>query len=67
MLSIGVTSDLLYPSYQSCEIAELAAMAGVRAEYAEIDSPHGHDAFLIEVDKVSDLVTKFLSTIEDDA
>ena len=66
LLSIGVSSDLLYPSYQSREIVELAGLAGVRAEYAEIDSPHGHDAFLIEAEQMTELVEKFLATIGDD-
>ena len=66
LLSIGVSSDLLYPSYQSREIVELAGLAGVRAEYAEIDSPHGHDAFLIEAEQMTELVEKFLATIGND-
>ena len=47
-------SDVLYPSYQSREIVELARAAGASAEYVEIDSPHGHDAFLIEADQVAE-------------
>jgi homoserine O-acetyltransferase len=65
VLSIGVSSDILYPSYQSREIADLAGAAGLRADYAEIDSLHGHDAFLIEIDQVADVLDKFLSTIGD--
>ena len=64
LLSIGVSSDLLYPSYQSREVADQAAAAGVRSGYVELDSPHGHDAFLIEHGQVAEAVAKFLSTLE---
>ena len=33
---------------------------GTAAEYVEIDSPHGHDAFLINLDQVGPPVKKFL-------
>ena len=62
LLAVGISSDVLYPAYQSREIVELATAAGVRAEYAEIDSPHGHDAFLIEAEQVGDALAKFLAT-----
>jgi homoserine O-acetyltransferase len=65
LLVMGVSSDVLYPSYQSREIVEMATAAGVRGEYAEIDSPHGHDGFLIEGEQVGDALAKFLSTIGD--
>jgi homoserine O-acetyltransferase len=67
ILSIGVSSDVLYPNYQSIEIADLArTIAGVRAGYAEIDSPHGHDAFLIETDQVGEALAGFLDTLDKD-
>jgi len=65
MLAMGISSDVLYPSYQSREIVELASAAGTRAEYHEIDSPHGHDGFLIEAEQVGDALAKFLATIGD--
>jgi homoserine O-acetyltransferase len=65
VLAVGVSSDVLYPSYQSREIAGLAAAAGVRADYAEIESAHGHDAFLIELDQVAEALAKFLASIGD--
>ena len=65
LLAMGVTSDILYPSYQSREIVDRALAAGVRAEYADIDSPHGHDAFLIEDEQVGAALAKFLATIGD--
>ena len=64
VLSLGVWSDLLYPSYQQRQLAELVIAAGGRARYAEIDSPHGHDAFLIDVDQVGDAIAKFLAEVE---
>jgi homoserine O-acetyltransferase len=64
VLSIGVWSDMLYPSYQQRRLAELVTAAGARADYVEIDSPHGHDAFLIDVDQVGDAIAKFLAEVE---
>jgi homoserine O-acetyltransferase len=66
VLAIGVSSDVLYPAYQSREIVDLANGAGASAEYVEIESAHGHDAFLIEVDQVAEAVDKFLTRIRDD-
>ena len=45
--------------------ALLAQQAGVDATYAELDSPHGHDAFLIELEALGEVVTKFLTDVED--
>lgn len=58
-LVIGVTSDVLYP------VAEVRSLAHEipGARYAAIDSPHGHDAFLIDVEALDDIVTSFLSEI----
>jgi homoserine O-acetyltransferase len=65
VLSVGVNSDILYPAHQARQIVELAGRAGLRAEYAELDSPHGHDAFLIELEPLGEIVTKFLANVED--
>ena len=47
------SSDVLYPAYQQRDLAvAAAATTAVDARYAEIDSPHGHDAFLLEHDQV---------------
>ncbi|WEH13415.1 homoserine O-acetyltransferase [Streptomyces sp. VNUA24] len=56
-LVAGVASDRLYPLAQQEELA-----AGIAsAEYARvIESPHGHDGFLIEVEQVSALVRELL-------
>jgi homoserine O-acetyltransferase len=63
---MGVNSDVLYPAYQQREIVELVNAGGGRADLVEIDSPHGHDAFLIEVDQVGDAVRSFLDDVEKD-
>ncbi len=60
VLAIGVSSDILYPAYQSRQIAERASAAGVDARYLELESPHGHDAFLIEHEAVGEMLAPFL-------
>jgi homoserine O-acetyltransferase len=60
-LSIGINSDLLYPSYQQRQIDELLRSEGLESEYLEIDSPHGHDAFLINLDQLADPIRRFLT------
>jgi homoserine O-acetyltransferase len=55
-LSIGINTDVLYPAEEQQEIAALIP----GAEYREIDSPHGHDAFLIESEELDRLIKDFL-------
>jgi homoserine O-acetyltransferase len=64
VLAIGVSSDILYPLYQSQEIAILARTHGVEARSVELDSPHGHDAFLIEHEQVGTPLSAFLDDVE---
>ena len=64
VLSIGVWSDILYPSYQQREIARLVVETGGRADYVEIDSPHGHDSFLIELDQMGRAVKAHLESVD---
>jgi homoserine O-acetyltransferase/O-succinyltransferase len=60
VLSIGVDTDILYPAYQSRELVDrLSAMDRV-ASYCEIESPHGHDAFLIDLDQLDVFVRPWL-------
>ena len=62
-LVIAFKSDWLYPAYQSQEIARACKRAGVEATYAELNSTWGHDAFLIEVEEQSFLITHFLKKV----
>jgi homoserine O-acetyltransferase len=62
--TIGIRSDVLYPTYQQKQIRDVLQSTGGRAEYVEIDSDHGHDAFLIDLDQVGKAVTDFLEDIQ---
>ena len=59
-MTIGISSDLLYPNYQQRQIDEVLRSEGVPSRYVEIDSPHGHDAFLINLDQLADPIATFL-------
>ncbi|HEY5664060.1 MAG TPA: homoserine O-acetyltransferase [Ilumatobacter sp.] len=62
-LTIGIDSDMLYPSYQQRHMSALLSEAGVPNEYVEIRSPHGHDAFLIHFDQVGEPIGRFLERL----
>lgn len=62
-LVIAFKSDWLYPAYQSQEIVKACKLAGVDAVYCEIESSYGHDAFLVEVEKQSQLIKHFLKKV----
>ncbi len=59
-LVVSFSSDWLFPSYMSKEIISALRRNNVDVSYAEIQSDYGHDAFLLEVDALSRLVTSFL-------
>ena len=53
-LFIGIRSDFLFPAARVRWLADQAKVAGSNAMYAELDSPHGHDAFLKEWKQMTD-------------
>jgi len=61
-MAVGIWSDMLYPAYQQQQIHDAIAANGVSSEYVEIDSPHGHDAFLINSDQLAEPLERFLGT-----
>src|SRR5512142_2029843 len=54
-LVVSIDSDVLYWPWEQREVATLAP----NARLAVMDSPHGHDAFLIDVDRLNDMVADF--------
>jgi len=59
-LVISFKSDWLYPSYQSQEIVRELKMRFVDATYCELRSTYGHDAFLVELDEMKEIIRHFL-------
>ena len=56
LLAVGISSDLLYPPDEPRELAALCP----RGSYVEIETPFGHDAFLVEFEALDEAVTSFL-------
>ncbi len=60
-LIISFTSDWLYPSYQSLEIANALRARNHDVTYCELSSNYGHDAFLVDVGEQTEIVRGFLA------
>ena len=56
---MGIDSDVLYPLTQQEELHRL--LKG--SEFSVINSDHGHDGFLLEVDQISKATTDFLARV----
>jgi homoserine O-acetyltransferase/O-succinyltransferase len=61
MLLVGIRSDWLFPPDVICEFTARVVGAGKDARYAELDSPHGHDAFLKEWEQLTGAISPFLT------
>jgi homoserine O-acetyltransferase len=62
-LVISFTSDWLYPAYHSKEMVSALTAAGVDVSYCNIESTWGHDAFLLEVETMTMLISRFLERV----
>jgi homoserine O-acetyltransferase len=62
-LVVSFTSDWLYPSYHSKELVSALTAAGADVTYLDIQSTWGHDAFLLEVDTMTNLMSSFLERL----
>jgi len=62
-LVLSYSSDWLYPPYQSEEIVHALMRQRKDVSYCCIRSHYGHDAFLLEVDVMTDVIRGFLDHI----
>jgi homoserine O-acetyltransferase len=62
-LVMGINSDILYPTWQQRELQEVLRANGNDVSYAEIDSIHGHDAFLMEWAQLDEAIRRFLRRV----
>lgn len=62
-LVIGVSTDILFPLEQQETIAKGLEAAGAQVDFVALDSPQGHDAFLVDIENYSRAIGGFLTKI----
>jgi homoserine O-acetyltransferase len=62
VLLVGISSDWLFPPAEVKAMGEKMREAGVVAEYAELQSSHGHDGFLAEPQALALIVGQSLAS-----
>jgi homoserine O-acetyltransferase len=65
-LVVSFTSDWLYPTYHSKELVRALTAVGADVTYLDIESSWGHDAFLLEVDTMTELLSSFLQRLSNE-
>ena len=63
-LAISFTSDWLYPSSQSQEMVRALKANDADVSYVEIQSDYGHDAFLVEFEDQSRVISNYLVKVQ---
>ena len=59
-LAIGVRTDILFPLQQQEQIADGLRAGGCDATFLPLESPQGHDAFLVDIERFGPAVRGFL-------
>ena len=62
-LAIGTSTDILFPLQQQQQIADGLRAGGADARFLALDSPQGHDAFLVDFARFGPAVADFLRGI----
>ncbi|PXV60856.1 homoserine O-acetyltransferase [Dyella jiangningensis] len=60
---IGVSTDILFPLEQQEQIADGLRAAGAAVDFVALDSPQGHDAFLVDIPNYSRAIGGFLGRL----
>lgn len=60
VLVLSYSSDWLYPPYQSAQLVYALARGKKDVSYCNIESGYGHDAFLLEVEVMTKILSGFL-------
>jgi homoserine O-acetyltransferase len=62
-LAIGVQTDILFPLQQQRQIADGLRAGGADAAFLPLESPQGHDAFLVDFARFGPAVGDFLRSL----
>ena len=62
-LVIGVETDLLFPLWSQCEIADALTRAGVATEFKPLSSIQGHDSFLVDMERFRPAIGEFVAKL----
>ncbi|HVJ61522.1 MAG TPA: homoserine O-acetyltransferase [Tahibacter sp.] len=62
-LVIGVSTDILFPLSQQEEIAQGLEAGGAQVDFVALDSPQGHDAFLVDIARFGAAIAQFLARL----
>ncbi len=62
-LVLSFSSDWLFPTYQARELVDALKAADAEVSFAEIESPYGHDAFLLEPEQQRRYLEPFLARV----
>ncbi len=65
-LIMSFTSDWLFPTSQSKEMVNALLRTGKDVSFCEIESPCGHDAFLLEFETQTNIVKSFLKDVDNE-
>ena len=63
-LVVAFSSDWLFPTSQSIEITRALIKNEIEVSFSEIESSYGHDAFLLEIDSLGEMVSSFLDNVK---
>ncbi|MEI6972054.1 MAG: methionine biosynthesis protein MetW, partial [bacterium] len=64
VLVVALSSDWLFPPEQSVDIANALLRAGKHVTYCQLNAPHGHDAFLVDVNHLGEVIRAFLPWVK---
>jgi len=64
VLVVALSSDWLFPAEQSVDIANGLLRANKHVSYCRLQAPHGHDAFLVDVEHLAEVLRAFLPWVE---
>jgi homoserine O-acetyltransferase len=62
-LVVSFTSDWLYPTNQSRAMVKAMKKNGLDVSFCEIEASWGHDAFLLSIPRLADLIRGFLERV----
>ncbi len=60
LLIVALSEDWLFPPGQSAALAHALVRAGKRVAYCLLHAPHGHDAFLVDIERLAEVMRAFL-------